>query len=599
MRTSLRLSSTPRFVVGAAVLGQNLEITTDTTHALLSDRLRNSKFLGPAHHQTGIAPEWLPRPTVTLAGTRCSLVAGMCYSGNESQLIQTFRPYMKGMGIQQNRVAVAAGEKLEVVLWAKPWHQPVTLRVGVSAASVRAEPYAQASIQVNAGYWKRYTAVLDIPRSDDEATLFITIDGEGMVYIDQAHLRPLGAPHVNPATIDVLRSMHIPVLRFPGGSLTTVFDWRNSIGPVERRPATNNPVNKGRLEYDFGTDDYLALCLEQGITPHITVNIGTGTPDDAAQWAAYCADFFRKRGVEPPFAYFHVGNEQDMVHESAHMTGPMYVEALRDFVPGIRRAYPNLRIIALGAEKSPGLRTEFDTPWRQIVLSEAGDLVDVLSLQVYKGQYKDNPDDQHLNAVLSAGKLTATIQKLVDDIHASGRNLKASCTEWNYWITHSPGRPQEPFAAIHAFFVAGVLNRFARMAEHVELSSFYQVFGGLGYVHRRGTGIEALCLADVFRLYRPAFPGALLDLELPSPLLVENEPTLDAIALRNDAGVWALIANRSPVEPAQIDVSSVHATRPAAHLLAADDPSAQLRPQPCRPDDPMPPLSLLRLHWPA
>src|SRR5690606_30701665 len=187
----------------------------------------------------------------------------------------------------------------------------------------------------------------------------------------------------------------------------------------------------------------------------------------------------------------------------------------------------------------------------------------------------DNPHEQHLNAVQSVPKLTATVQKLIDDIRASGRNVKASCTEWNYWMTCSPGKPQEPFAAMHALLVAGVLNRSSRMAEHFELASFYRAFGGLGYINRRGAGLEVRCVADVFRLYRPAFPGRLLDVELASPALIDNEPMLDAVALRNDAGVWALIVNRSPVEPAQIDVSSVSTSRPETMLLAAADPMSQ------------------------
>ena len=38
----------------------------------------------------------------------------------------------------------------------------------------------------------------------------------------------------------------------------------------------------------FGTDEFIALCRTMGWTPMLTVNLGTGTPEEARDWVEYC-----------------------------------------------------------------------------------------------------------------------------------------------------------------------------------------------------------------------------------------------------------------------------------------------------------------------
>ena len=38
----------------------------------------------------------------------------------------------------------------------------------------------------------------------------------------------------------------------------------------------------------FGTDEFIQLCRKMGWTPMLTVNLGTGTPEEARNWVEYC-----------------------------------------------------------------------------------------------------------------------------------------------------------------------------------------------------------------------------------------------------------------------------------------------------------------------
>ena len=179
----------------ATLLGQNLEMAGDAAAGMLSDRLNNPKFRGPANPMTGIAQGWQPAQSNNVRGIHYELTHDMSLSGEESQLIHNFsgRP---GMGILQTGRWVRQGERLEVSLWARAQHHPVMLRVGLRPLQARAAYYDQATIDVTATYWKPYQAQLTAPCDDQEAVFFCYLEGEGMVSLDQIHLRPAGSRHL-------------------------------------------------------------------------------------------------------------------------------------------------------------------------------------------------------------------------------------------------------------------------------------------------------------------------------------------------------------------------------------------------------------------
>ena len=54
----------------------------------------------------------------------------------------------------------------------------------------------------------------------------------------------------------------------------------------------------------------LELCREQGMIPTITLNIATGTADEAREWAEYCAGFVALwRKSDPQLKRVQIWNE--------------------------------------------------------------------------------------------------------------------------------------------------------------------------------------------------------------------------------------------------------------------------------------------------
>jgi alpha-L-arabinofuranosidase len=122
------------------------------------------------------------------------------------------------------------------------------------------------------------------------------------------------------STVDYLKELGVPVLRWPGGCFADDYHWREGIGPAEKRPRRVN-VNWGKYVEDnsFGTHEFLAFCKLIGSQPYLAANVGTGTPQEVRDWIEYCnfpkgsalADERAANGSPEPFKvrYWGIGNE--------------------------------------------------------------------------------------------------------------------------------------------------------------------------------------------------------------------------------------------------------------------------------------------------
>jgi alpha-N-arabinofuranosidase len=322
-------------------------------------------------------------------------------------------------------------ETLEVDLWALAQYNPTRIEFGIRPAAKKLPAFDKTEVVIDAPYWKNYRFTLKATEDDEEAEFFIRVIELGLVWFDQIHLRPAGK-FLRDDVIAAIRSMRPPVLRFPGGCESTVYRWRNGTGPAHLRPPVHDPVFKNRLNYDFGTDEYFQLCHDLGAIPHISVAVGSGTPDEAGEWAAHCAEWFRKRGSEPAFMYWHIGNEHYGMWELGHMSAPMYAHVLKEFAPRIRRAYPNCRIIAQGPPKAYSPWPEREE-WRKTILAQAGDCFDVMALQMYgvASGWPTNRDEFAKKMYAEIEEKAQLVRDAIRECAAASPGKTVAVTEWN------------------------------------------------------------------------------------------------------------------------------------------------------------------------
>jgi alpha-N-arabinofuranosidase len=130
--------------------------------------------------------------------------------------------------------------------------------------------------------------------------------------------------------IDEMRKIKSPVVRFPGGCFADSYDWRDGIGPTDKRPRRTNFWNGGETpeapashRYDpneFGTNEFVHFCKLIGSEPYLAANLRTLPAEELYRWVEYCnspagsttmADMRAAAGFKDPFnvRFWGVGNE--------------------------------------------------------------------------------------------------------------------------------------------------------------------------------------------------------------------------------------------------------------------------------------------------
>jgi hypothetical protein len=589
----LETTQTATVQVSEMILGQNIEICLTTADGLLSDRLRNPKFLGPAHPVTGVAPHW--------QGASCGraaydLVRGAGMMGSDAQLV---RAVINGTAphLHQNKVSVRAGEELECEIWARAWHKPVKITVSLRPLSSRSAIYDSAEVEIGTSYFERYSVTLRAGADDDEARLHIAVADGGELWFDQIHLRPKNEPHLSQGVIDTMADMRIPTLRFPGGIVVNAYNWRHGTGPSHLRPLGYDPAfyQDWYLNYDFGLDEYLQLALEQNITPTLTVNVATGTPQEAAEMAAYCAAWYAKAKAAPPKIFWHIANHPYSI-TTAHMTPDMYAGVVQTYVPLIKAAYPNSRIVAV---MSSG---ELDAPvekaaWREALFTQAADLIDVVAVQIYgSGDPAASAEKQLESLRNSLASVEPRLKAFIATCRQRGARWNVGIAEWNFWMqaSHWDGRQfEEQPSTLHCLYIAGMIRRFARLAPDFECACFYNLVNCMGILNRRNADVDVTAAVEVFKLYRPALPGSL------TPIKTPDDSPVEALALDNAEGRWLFLSNHNATEPITVNISGIMAPGAACEAMAGEVPYGDFQKiaAPAVGDSiELPPLSLIRLH---
>src|SRR6188768_3837971 len=86
--------------------------------------------------------------------------------------------------------------------------------------------------------------------------------------------------------VNALKAIKVPNVRYPGGCFADEYHWRKGVG--SKRAVTLNPNWGGVIEPNtFGTHEYLDFLDQIGSEAFLSVNVGSGTPQEAAEWLEY------------------------------------------------------------------------------------------------------------------------------------------------------------------------------------------------------------------------------------------------------------------------------------------------------------------------
>ena len=192
--------------------------------------------------------------------------------------------------------------------------------------------------------------------------------------------------------IDGLKEAGLPSVRLPGGNFVSCWNWKDSIGPKDQRKVRLDLEWQSIITNEVGHDEYLKWCEMTGAEAMCTVNLGTGTLQDAVdiveytnfEGGTYWSNLRIKNGRKTPYGVkvWYLGNEMDGPWQLASWDkNPKgYGVLAHETSKAMKFVDPSIQTAAC-VSSSPFLSHYPD--WDRQVLEQCYETVDMISMHHY------------------------------------------------------------------------------------------------------------------------------------------------------------------------------------------------------------------------
>ena len=147
-----------------------------------------------------------------------------------------------------------------------------------------------------------------------------------------------------------LKALNTKVMRYPGGTVVTRFQWENPSGQgwAEAGEPEFNPAKNTAPSEFMSVDEYLTYTKKLGIEPLLGINMSTGIKygkvDDYLQQAIRLMHYCKSKGVK--VKYYYLDNEPYIKNISYKFTAKSYAEQVNIYADAMRKIDPSIKIIA-------------------------------------------------------------------------------------------------------------------------------------------------------------------------------------------------------------------------------------------------------------
>jgi alpha-N-arabinofuranosidase len=399
--------------------------------------------------------------------------------------------------------------------------------------------------------------------------------------------------------VQALRALKVPNVRWPGGCFADQYHWRNGIGPRDKRPIRAN-INWGNpVESNaFGTHEFMDFIEQIGSEAYLTVNVGSGTIQEAADWLEYMtgptpltlAKEREANGRATPYRIKYLGIGNEAWGCGGEMSAQAYVDRMKRFSFFVRNLNPAqgggsrfvtspeaMKRIAVGpADTNIGIS---DTDYTEAVMkawqhsSPTSRTIEGLSLHHYTGgelgTMRDPAEGFGEQEYAAFVKNTYVMDDLITkhsaimDKYDPDKKVMLAVDEWGVWLKPMAGTPvfyiQQQNSLRDAILASLNLNIFTRHADRVRLANIAQMVNVLQSMIL--TDREKMLLTPtyhVFRMYVPFQDAAFLPITLSVGQYTFADASVaqvDSIAAKaQDGTIWLAITNIDPKNAARLTV---------------------------------------------
>ncbi len=381
--------------------------------------------------------------------------------------------------------------------------------------------------------------------------------------------------------LGALSKLNMTAMRYPGGNFASGYHWIDGIGPKDQRPTMRELAWQSIEPNQFGVDDFVKLSGLMGWTPMITVNLGTGTPEEAGNWVEYCnspvgtryADLRAKANSTSPYGVklWCLGNEMDGPWQLGHVPAEQYAILARQTAQIMKNIDPTIETVACG---SSTMSSSTYMEWDRTVLEYLGQYADYVSLH----RYIDNRQNDTADYLASTNSIDRRIEHLdtvCRIVQAKTRVKKRQYLcfdEWNVWYRttgpedtkgrgkFAPPLLEERYNLEDALVVAGFLNSFIRHVDSVKIANIAQIVNVIAPILTRGSQLLQQSIYYPFAMFSCRREGVAIQPIVTGPMYDSPSygrvPYIDASSILGDGVLHLFMINRNLSETAEVKIDA-------------------------------------------
>jgi alpha-L-arabinofuranosidase len=392
--------------------------------------------------------------------------------------------------------------------------------------------------------------------------------------------------------IAATKQANVTHVRYPGGNFVSGYHWTDGIGPVAERKTRLNLAWNILEPNKVGIDEFADWAKKAHVEVTATVNLGTGTPQEAGEMVEYCnypsgtywSDLRRKNGHVNPYRFklWCLGNEMDGPWQIGKLSPEDYGKKALETAKIMQWTDPSIEMVVCGSS-FPEMPTypEYD----RIVLEHTYEKADYISLHRYfqhtpwdgfgYPSIEDKTDIAYCSIELQG--IFHTVLSAADYVKTKKRSSKViniSYDEWNVLRQH------EDFTLRDALIYGGLLCTFLKNADRVKIAcqSLLVNAGGLFKTFKDG-GLVIAPTFYPFQLMAGYSRGTSMLDQVSGPRVKTNHhdevPALQTSAVYNeeDGSVNVFVVNFDPEDDTilAMDLRSFGNLQMVEHLVMEGD----------------------------
>ena len=297
-------------------------------------------------------------------------------------------------------------------------------------------------------------------------------------------------------TLELVKELQIPVVRYPGGNFVSGYRWEDGVGPKEQRPRRLDLAWHVVETNQFGLNEFADWAKKADSDVMMAINLGTRGVQEAMDILEYCnmdtdtywANLRREHGYDKPhnIKLWCLGNEMDGPWQIGHKTAEEYGRLANETANVMKYMDPSIEVVLCGSSSS-GMPTF--PQWEATVLEHCYENVDYLSMHNYYADH-DNDSATFLASNVEMDWFISQVASTCDFIKSKKRSKKTmylSFDEWNVWFhsneqdakipwwVEAPHQLEDVYDFRDAMLVGSLMITLLRHADRVKIACLAQL----------------------------------------------------------------------------------------------------------------------------